>query len=58
MSCNIVINQQVSLPVSNKVTPEAKMKDPKRIEAARRGLENYMKKLKGIYTKSNRRDNT
>ena len=40
MSCNIVINQQPSLPY------KAKAKDQKRVEAARRGREDYMKKLK------------
>ena len=40
MSCNIVINQQTSLPAKTKV------KDQKRVEAARKGRENYMKKLK------------
>ena len=30
MICNIVINQQASLPVSDKVIPEAKMKDSER----------------------------
>ena len=43
MSCNIVINQEPSLPVSNRSPPETKVKDQKRVEAARRGRENYMK---------------
>ena len=41
MSCNIVINQQPSLPSNTKA------KDQKRVEKARRGRENYMKKIKG-----------
>ena len=47
MSCNIVINQQPSLP------PKTKPKGQKRIEAARRGRENYMKKLKERLLKDN-----
>ena len=47
MSCNIVINQQPSLPY------KAKAKDQKRVEAARRGRENYMKKLKERLLKDN-----
>ena len=46
MSCSIVTNQQTSLPVSENVTPEAKVKDPKRVEAAGQGRESYIKKLK------------
>ena len=46
MSCNIVINQQPSLTTSDRPAPETKTKDQKRVEAARRGRENYMKKLK------------
>ena len=53
MSCSIVINQQTSLPVSDNVTLEAKVKDPKRVEAARKGRENYMKKLKERFLKDN-----
>ena len=34
MNCNIVINQQPSLPVS---APKTKVKDQKRAEAAHRG---------------------
>ena len=47
MSCNIVINQQPSLPY------KAKAKDQRRVEAARRGRENYMKKLKERLLKDN-----
>ena len=47
MSCNIVINQQPSLP------SKTKAKDQKRVEAARRGRENYMKKLKERLLKDN-----
>ena len=30
MSCNIVINQESSLPVSDRSAPETKVKDPER----------------------------
>ena len=43
MSCNIVINQQPSLPASDRPAHKTKAKDQKRIEAAHRGRENYMK---------------
>ena len=48
MSCNIVINQQSSLPPKTK-----KVKDRKRAEVARRGQENYIKKLKEKLLKDN-----
>ena len=48
MSCNIVINQQSSLAPKTK-----KVKDQKRAEAACRGRENYMKKLKERLLKDN-----
>ena len=51
MSCNIVINQQASLPISDNITPETKVKDPKRAEAAHKGRENYTKKLKDQFLK-------
>ena len=47
MRCNIVINQQPSLP------SKTKAKDQKRVEAARRCRENYMKKLKERPLKDN-----
>ena len=34
MSCSVVTNQQISLPVMDKVSPEAKMKYPKRVETS------------------------
>ena len=43
MSCNIVINQQPSLITSDRPAPETKTEDQRRVEAARRGRENYMK---------------
>ena len=46
MNCNIVINQQPHLPTSEICTPKTKTKDQKRVEAAHRSQENYMKKLK------------
>ena len=46
MSCNIVIDQQPSFTTSDRPTPETKTKDQKRVEAACRGQENYMKILK------------
>ena len=51
MNCNIVINQQPSLPTSERSAPETKTKDQKRVEAARRSRENYMKKLKERFLK-------
>ena len=51
MSWNIVINQQPFSPVSDNVTSEAKIKDQKCIERARRGWVNYMKKLKEKFLK-------
>ena len=48
MSCNIVINQQPSLPPKTK-----KVKDQKRAEAAHIGRQNYMKKLKERFLKDN-----
>ena len=53
MSCNIVINQQTSLPASDIRAPKTKVKDQKRAEAARRGRENYMEKLKERLLKDN-----
>ena len=55
MSCNIVINQQPSLTTSDRPAPETKTKDQKRVEAARRGRENYMKKLKERLLKDNQK---
>ena len=52
MSCSFVI-QQKSLPVSDNVTPEAKVIDPKRVEAARKARESYIKKLKKRFLKDN-----
>ena len=37
MSCNIVINQQPSLPASYRSAPETKVKDQKRIETSHGG---------------------
>ena len=47
MSCNIAINQQPSLTTSDRPASETKTRDQKRVEAAHRGRENYMKKIKG-----------
>ena len=55
MNCNIVINQQPSLPTSDRSVPETKAKDQKRVEAARRDRENYMKKLKENFLKDNQK---
>ena len=54
MSCEIVINQQTSLPVLDKVTPEAKVEDRKCVQVASKGRENYMKKLKDRLLKDNK----
>ena len=53
MNCNIVIYQQPSLPTSGRSTPETKTREQKRVEAARRGRENYMKKLTEKFLKDN-----
>ena len=45
MSCNIVINQQPSLPASDRAAHKTKAKDQKRIGVDHRGQENYMKNL-------------
>ena len=55
MNCNIIINQQPSLPTSERSAPETKIKDQKRVEAARTGQENYMKKLKEKFLKDNQK---
>ena len=47
MSCNIVINQQPPLP------SKTKAKDQKRVKAAHRGRESYMKKLRERVLKDN-----
>ena len=46
MSCNIVINQQPSLPASDRSVPETKVKDPERQRKGKKSHETYMKKLK------------
>ena len=56
MNCNIiVINQQPSLPISDRSAPETKTKDQKRVEAACSNRENYMKKLKEKLLKDNQK---
>ena len=52
MNRNIAINQQPYLPTSERSAPETKTKDQKRVEAARRSRENYMKKLKERFLKA------
>ena len=49
MSRKIVINQQPFLP------SKTKAKDQKRVQAARRGRENYMKKLRERLLKDNQK---
>ena len=41
------------MPTSERSAPETKTKDQKRVEAARRGQENYIKKLKEKLLKNN-----
>ena len=53
MSCNIVINQQPSLPASDRFAPEAKVKDPKRQSMGKKSHETYMKKLRERFLKDN-----
>ena len=55
MNCNIVINQQPSLPTSERSAPETKTKDQKSVEVALRGRENYMKKVKEKLLKDNQK---
>ena len=55
MSCNIVINQQSSLPASDRSDTETKVKDQRHVKAARRGRENYMKKLRERLLKDNQK---
>ena len=55
MNCNIVINQQPSLPSLDRSSPKTKTKDQKRVETAHRGRENYMKKLKEKLLKDNQK---
>ena len=55
MNCNIAINQQTSLPTSERSAPEIKTKGHKRVEAACRGRENYIKKLKEKLLKDNQK---
>ena len=50
MSCNIIINQQPSLPA-----PETKVKDPKRQRMGKKSHETYMKKLKESFLKDNQK---
>ena len=47
------LNQQPSLTTSDRPAPKTKTKNQKRVEAARRGQENYMKKLKEGLLKDN-----
>ena len=53
MNCNIVINQQPS--ASDRSATQTKAKDQKRIEAAHRDRENYMKNLKEKLLKDNQK---
>ena len=55
MNCNIVINQQPSLPSLDRSSPKTKTKDQKRVETAHTGRENYMKKLKEKLLKDNQK---
>ena len=55
MSCNIVMNQQSSLPVSDRSTPEAKVKDPQRQRRGKKSHETYMEKLKERFLKDNQK---
>ena len=60
MSCNILINQQAPIlsrqapiPVSDKIAPEAKLKDPERQKRSKKSHENYKKKSKERFLKNN-----
>ena len=43
------------MPASDRSASETKLKDQKRVEAARRGRENYMKKLKEKLLRDNQK---
>ena len=53
MSCNIVINQQLS--ASDGSAPEIKVKDPERQRRGKKSHETYMKKLKERLLKDNQK---
>ena len=53
MSCNIVINQQSSLPASDRSAPEEKVKDPQRQKRGKKSHEKYMKKVREMFLKDN-----
>ena len=46
MSCNIIINQQSSLPTSDTSASEAKVKDPEMQRRGKKSHKTYMKKLR------------
>ena len=46
MVCNIFINQQASLLVSDNVAPEAKVEDPEMQRRSKKSHETFMKKLR------------
>ena len=53
MSCNIVINEQPSLPASDRSAPETKVKDPERQRRGKKSHKTYMKKIKERFLKDN-----
>ena len=53
MSCNIVINQQLS--ASDGSAPETKVKDPERQRRGKKSHKTYMKKLKERFLKDNQK---
>ena len=53
MSCNIIINQQSSLPTSDTSSSEAKVKDPERQRRGKKSHKTYMKKLRERFLKDN-----
>ena len=55
MGCIIVINQQPSLPTSDRSAPETKVKDPERLRRGKKSHEKYMKKLKERLLKDNQK---
>ena len=55
MNCNIAINEQSSLPISDRSAPETKTKGQKRAEAACSNRENYIKELKEKLLKNNQK---
>ena len=53
MSCNIIINQQSSLPALDTSAHETKVKDPERQRRSKKSHKTYMNKLKERFLRDN-----